>query len=35
MSASILAQEESIMRIDANVEESELNIQAAHSELLK
>ena len=31
----ILEQEESIMRIDANVEESEMNIEAAHGELLK
>ena len=31
----ILEQEESIMRIDTNVEESEMNIEAAHGELLK
>jgi len=35
LAGMVKAQEESIMRIDANVEESELNIQAAHSELLK
>lgn len=35
LAGMVKAQEESIMRIDANVEESELNIQAAHGELLK
>lgn len=36
MTLSLISeQEESIMRIDANVEESEMNIEAAHGELLK
>jgi len=35
LATMVQEQEESIMRIDANVEESELNIEAAHSELLK
>jgi len=35
LATMVQEQEESIMRIDTNVEESELNIEAAHSELLK
>jgi syntaxin 5 len=35
LATMVQEQEESIMRIDSNVEESELNIEAAHSELLK
>ena len=34
-SSLFLAQEETIMRIDSNVEESEMNIESAHTELLK
>jgi len=35
LATMVQEQEESIMRIDANVEESEMNIEAAHGELLK
>jgi len=35
LATMVQEQEESIMRIDTNVEESEMNIEAAHSELLK
>jgi len=35
LAGMVKAQEETIMRIDSNVEESEMNIESAHTELLK
>uniref|UniRef100_H2Z1V9 t-SNARE coiled-coil homology domain-containing protein n=1 Tax=Ciona savignyi TaxID=51511 RepID=H2Z1V9_CIOSA len=35
LATMVKEQEEQVMRIDSNVEESELNIEAAHSEVLK